>query len=212
MIGLSSSFVAPLLVTLCIVDSGWSEYANLDSTALRFIKGMLVMQFIQSVVVLYLACVPIRQDRAPNQGEGFYNRCMPACHYCLALFLFLVTPMVVVIAYIYLLVSGTETGATISYLTFYAILTLLLALQFFISLIDVFERLKLENIAARRNGQVAATKMKESEKKEEAENDEGRDERERINEVVLKLPPYQTDKENNNKRIGKSLRLREDMY
>ena len=75
---------------------------------------------------------------------------MPGCNYCLTIFLFLVTPILNVIAYISLIASGANTGPIFSYMTFYTVLSVLLALQFFIELLDVFETAKKEhhNISA----------------------------------------------------------------
>ena len=50
---------------------------------------------------------------------------MPVCHYVLAVLFFLVTPIIIITAYISLLASEVETGVMFSYFTFYAILFLL---------------------------------------------------------------------------------------
>ena len=70
-------------------------------------------------------------------------------HYGCVIALFLVTPLISVAAYGGLLVStNVEVSAMFSYVTFCAILNVLIFLHFFISLIDIFERLKLENAKA----------------------------------------------------------------
>ena len=54
-------------------------------------------------------------------------------------------PVVVIIGYLTLFSPGVSTGPMFTYLTFYAILTVLLQVWFFASLIDIFERLKQDN-------------------------------------------------------------------
>ena len=143
---------------------------------------MEMVQLIQSAVILWLAFVPIRKD---NEPEGRHNKCMPGCNYCLTVFLFLVTPALNVIVYIALLASGAEAGPVFSYLTFYSILSVLLALHFFISLLDVFESEKVKHAVARNASAASLETQRE----------------------LGQYPGWRA-----NGKVGTPMRLREDMY
>ena len=110
---------------------------------------------------------------------------MPKCNYCFTVLLFLVTPVLNVCAYIGLLASGTDAGPISAYLTFYVILSVLLALQFFISLLDTFEQMKLDHAIERSAGAASPEKLQES----------------------SKFRAWQSSA-----KIGEPMRLREDMY
>ena len=106
---------------------------------------------------------------------------------CFTILLFLALPIVIILAFFGLQVAAIDTGPLTSYLTFYVILALLLSLQFFVGLIDVFEKTKLEHAIAKNNGfeNPAPEKLQES----------------------GKFLAWQSSA-----RIGESMRLREDMY
>ena len=108
---------------------------------------MAGVQAVQSALVLYITFVAYRLDTDGTKGPGCYNRCMPVGHYVLTVILFLATPVVIVVAYVAALARGADTGAMFPYLTFCTLLTTLLSLWFFASLLDVFEKLKQEHIA-----------------------------------------------------------------
>ena len=129
---------------------------------------------------------------------------MPVCHYVLAVLFFLATPIIIIVAYVSLLASEVETGVLFPYFTFYTILTFLITIQFFVSLLDVFERLKQEHADARARFQ-AGKEMEEATKRLDADGEEERNEQERINEFIWKLPPYE-------KQGTQAVKLREDMY
>ena len=68
---------------------------------------------------------------------------MPKCHYGLAIFLFLATPAFNVITYIAVVASSdVQKSAMFPFLTFYAILTVMLLIFFLVSILDVLEKVK----------------------------------------------------------------------
>jgi hypothetical protein len=143
--GLCSSYITPFFVTYCITKSGWDEYKELDDSLKSFINFMLAIQALQGIIVL---CIALRTYPSRNvmlKDSYLSNRCVDISHYVLSVFLFLLIPVVVIIGYLSLFAPGVSTGPMFTYLTFYAILTVLLQVWFFASLIDIFERLKQDN-------------------------------------------------------------------
>ena len=74
---------------------------------------------------------------------------MPAFHNGLGVFVFMVSPIIFLVAY-FTLLGTVETKVLFLYFTFTLVHTILFTLWFFIVLLDVFEGLKLENAAERR--------------------------------------------------------------
>ena len=62
LVGLCSSYLSPLIVTTCIVNSGWREYAELDDQAQSLANAMVNTQFLQSALVFFIAFVPYYRD------------------------------------------------------------------------------------------------------------------------------------------------------
>ena len=149
-----------------------------------FLSNMMLLQLLQAIAIGCLAFIPIRKENAP---KSCHNKCMPCCNYCFTILLFLALPIVIILAFFGLQVAAIDTGPLTSYLTFYVILALLLSLQFFVGLIDVFEKTKLEHAIAKNNGfeNPAPEKLQES----------------------GKFLAWQSSA-----RIGEPMRLREDMY
>ena len=100
------------------------------------------MQFVQTVAILIIAFVPIRGSNGPN---SCYTRCMPALIYAISIILFILIPSLVMIGYIIILINTKEAGPMFAYFTFYALLSILIMMQFFISFIDVFDKIKTEH-------------------------------------------------------------------
>ena len=69
---------------------------------------------------------------------------MPYFHNGLGVFLFIVKPILFLIAY-FTLLGTVETKVLFLYFTFTLLHTILVTLWFFITLIDVFEGLKMQN-------------------------------------------------------------------
>ena len=74
---------------------------------------------------------------------------MPAFHNALAVFLFIITPILFLAAY-FTLLGTVETKWLFLYFTFTLIHTILFTLWFFIVLLDVFEGLKVQNAVERK--------------------------------------------------------------
>ena len=144
---LVNSYITPTIVTFCIIVFGLEKFPEVKNVVWDWVVSLLVMQFIQSAIILYITFVSYRRE---TEGESSFNKCMPITHYVLAIILFVVSPTIIIIAYFSLLASTVETKALFPYFTFNFILTVILALWFFIYLLDVFERLKRENASARR--------------------------------------------------------------
>ena len=98
------------------------------------------------MIVVYITFVPFRRG---DEGESCFNKCMPAFHNALGVFLFLLSPVIFLAAY-FTLLGTVETKVLFLYFTFTLIHTILFTLWFFIVLLDVFEGLKLANAAERR--------------------------------------------------------------
>ena len=76
---------------------------------------------------------------------------MPVFQYVLIVFLFVVSPVLISIGYIYALSRPMETKDLYSYFTLVFILSILLTTQFFGHFLGDFERLKTENTTVRRS-------------------------------------------------------------
>ena len=109
------------------------------------ISFVIAVQALQAVIVLCIALCTSPSRNVMIKDSGCYDRCVDIFHYVLSVLLFLLTPIVIIIGYGVIFATGVSTGPLFSYLTFFAILTVLLQAWFFGSLIDIFERLKQDN-------------------------------------------------------------------
>ena len=91
--------------------------------------------------MLYLTLVPYTVDKRGS----CYNVIIPKIHYTFAVLLFVILPVLVLLAYGWLRFSGVETGLFQPYFSLYAILTCALLAEFFISGLHTIEELKLEH-------------------------------------------------------------------
>ena len=100
---------------------------------------------------MLIVFIPFRRDDFTSATkERFWNRCTPVFLYILTIILFLIFPLLNVIAYIVLLstATGVQIGPVFSYLTFYAVLTITVTGVFFVSMLDTIATLKHENAKA----------------------------------------------------------------
>ena len=104
------------------------------------------MQFVQTVAILIIAFAPIRGSNGPN---SCYTRCMPALSYALTIIVFIVIPLLVIVGYIIISINSKEAGPMFVYFTFYALLSILIMIQFFISFLDVFDKIKTEHASVK---------------------------------------------------------------
>ena len=145
LMGLVSSYITPFFATYCFMKDEWKEYEDLDDSIKSLLNFMLAIQALQAVIVL---CIALRTYPSRNvmlKDTRISSRCVDISHYVLSVFLFVLIPIVVIIGYLTLFAPGVTTGPMFTYLTFYTILTVLLQVWFFASLIDIFERLKQDN-------------------------------------------------------------------
>ena len=136
-----------MIVTLCVVIFGLEQYPEVKNVVWKQMFILAGMQAVQSIIVLYISFVTYWKK---DEGHSCFNKCMPTCHYAFAVFLFVLTPVMNVAAYVFL-ISTHETKVLFPYFTLNLILTILLSLWFFFHLLDVFEGLKAANTSARRN-------------------------------------------------------------
>ena len=90
------------------------------------ISFMIAVQALQAVIVLCIALCTYPSRNVMIKDSGCYGRCVDIFHYVLSILLFLLTPVVIIIGYGIVFATGVSTGPMFSYLTFYAILTVLL--------------------------------------------------------------------------------------
>ena len=109
------------------------------------ISFTIAIQALQAVIVLCIALCTYPSRNVLIKDSGCYGRYVDILHYVLSVLLFLLTPVVIILSYVVIFATGVSTGPMFAYLTFYAILTVLLQAWFFGSLIDIFERLKHDN-------------------------------------------------------------------
>ena len=203
-----SSYIAPLIVTLCLQSFGFDAYPDVTNAVWEWLFNLLALQLIQSITVVYITFVPYRHD---DEKESCYNKCMPAWHNILEVLLFLVLPAGFFAAY-FTLLGTVETKTLFLYFTFTVIHTLFVTLWFLVILIDIFEGLKMQNVAERRHKiEVGAIKPNQVSKEvehatairnEDPEEEEPKNMKENlVNENVLP-----------SKRVDKPMRFREDMY
>ena len=110
----------------------------------------------------------------------------------------MLTPIIFLVAY-FTLLGTVETKVLFLYFTFTLIHTILFTLWFFIILVDIFEGLKVENAAERREVAGKPATKPDKVKKDLVINEE--EEETDIDEEIL--PGYQPDK---------PMTFREDMY
>ena len=70
---------------------------------------------------------------------------MPKVHYGLTFFLLVVSPIFCMILYLFLLLGGGESGIMFGYLTFNAVLSVIMLMWFFVCVLDDLFLLKLEH-------------------------------------------------------------------
>ena len=126
LMGLVSSYITPFFVTYCFMKDEWKEYEDLDDSVKSLLNFMFAIQALQAVIVL---CIALRTYPSRNvmlKDSRISNRCVEISHYVLSVFLFVILPVVVIIGYLTVFAPGVTTGPMFTYLTFYAILTVLL--------------------------------------------------------------------------------------
>ena len=141
LVSLFSSFITPFIVSLCLMLFGFDSYPKVTNQVWEWLFFCMLLQLAEAIVMIYVTFIPYRRT---DEGESCFNRCMPAFHNVLAVLLFLVMPIVFLIAY-FTLLGTVETKVLFLYFTFLLIHTFCFTVWFFIVLIDVFEGLKLEN-------------------------------------------------------------------
>ena len=142
LLALCSSFMTPLFVTSGIIISGWRGYADIEDYTDNLTKTMLYGQLVQSIVFIYVAFVPYR-----NEKGGNHDKCMPKVHYGLTFFLLVVSPIFNIIIYMLFLGGDEESDIMNGYFTFNAILSVIMLLWFFFSLYDDLYRLQMNHVS-----------------------------------------------------------------
>ena len=70
---------------------------------------------------------------------------MPKIHYAFAMLLFVILPVLILLAYAWVSFSGVETSLFQPYFSLYAVLTCVLLAEFFVSGLHTIEELKLQH-------------------------------------------------------------------
>ena len=91
--------------------------------------------------MLYLILVPYTVDKRGS----CYNAIMPKIHYTFVMLLFVILPVLILFAYVWLSFSGADIGLFKPYFSLYAVLTCAMLAEFFASGLHTIEELKLEH-------------------------------------------------------------------
>ena len=140
---LTSSYAGTLIASIILVtfEQSWIKDHVSEALSQDHIKAMIMIQIIQASLVIYLTFVRYKRDKISK----CFNTLMPKVHYTISVLLFVINPVLILLAYALMLISGAYTRLFLPHFTLYAVLSCVLLIWFFARGFQTIEQLKIEH-------------------------------------------------------------------